>query len=262
MSNQPQTFDDEIDLRDVIKTLIKQKVSIFIVFLLIFLAGFSYAFLVRPVYKAESIIKIGQISQPLLSQEEATRQLLSRDILSPVIKLDRGLTFRKVKEVLRVNGIKNTNLVEISFEDKDPEFAVRVLDIIGRRFIETNNVLYNSAIRLLDEEIEGLTLRKVNIAKEVQTLKAKEPSFSDSFLIWNTLMNYEQVYSGLEQRLYDLKSTRNFVQEFCFFELPFSSEIPVRPKKKLVLAVSGLLGLILGVFIAFIRETSQKTLRE
>ncbi len=256
MINQSQEYSDEIDLMDMIKVLFRQKITIAVTFFLVFLTGAIYTFmLAEPVYESEGIIRIGQIEQALMSPEQAKATLRSSKILKPAAgKLSDAPKPYDLREALRLEIIRNTNLLKISFKNKNPNFAFQALEAIGYEFIKKGNVLYEEKIALVEGQIRFLTARKKIIKNEIKALREQDLSFSDSFFIYDSQANYEKIYADLSGKFYDLKNKKSNALPFEFFEYPNKPNYPIKPNKQLNMVITSFLGLFLGILLAFFRN--------
>lgn len=250
-------YDDEIDLRDYINVLIKRKVTILVVFFLCVAFAAFYSFTTPKIYSVEETIRIGQVDGSLISKEEATRMLQSKNILQPVVEaLDKDLSLPELKGSIKIEGVKGTDFLSISINHKNLQRAIGILESIAGNFIEYGNSLYAKKIKLLEERMETLKTQKQSVKKEINSLQGviKDKMTPDYPLIQNTLISYEQIYSKLDDKIYSLKVKLANARKFELFESPLEPENPISPKKKQNIAIAGILGLMLGVFIAFFRE--------
>ncbi|RKY33421.1 MAG: hypothetical protein DRP69_06335, partial [Candidatus Duberdicusella sinuisediminis] len=90
----------------------------------------------------------------------------------------------------------------------------------------------------------------------IQNISSQEPA-TNSLLLENILSNYENISFRLEESIYRLRERLLSFKEPQIFNLPSKPE-PLKPKKKLVIAVSIILGSFLGVFVAFFQEFWQR----
>jgi uncharacterized protein involved in exopolysaccharide biosynthesis len=250
-------YDDEINLRDYINVLIKRKVTIFVVFFLCVVFAAFYSFTAPKVYKVEETIRIGQVDGSLISKLEATRLIRSKNILEPVVgALDKDLSLSGLKGSIKIEEVKGTAFLTVSINYNNPERAIKILKNIADNFIQYGNSLYAKKIKLLEERMEALEIQKQSIKKEINSLKGviKDKVTPDYSLIQDALTSYEAIYSQLDDKIYSLKVKLANARNFELFEPPLKPENPISPKKKQNIAIAAVIGLMLGVFIAFFRE--------
>ncbi len=252
---KPDYADDEIDLRDLFKVLARRKITVAVTFILIVTASIFYSFILKPVYKAEAVVRIGRVEKALLSNQGAQRKLQNRETLGAIAqKLDKELTASGLRNSLKINTVKGTDLLELSFTANNPELAYNALEKIARKFIERNNIVFNSRINLIEEEVKTLTARKEAIEKEINSLRSKDLISSQFPLIQNALASYEKVLFDLSERVFDLKNQSSNAKGFAFFEAPSQPESPIKPKRLNTVIIAAVLGLILGAFLAFLKD--------
>ena len=99
------------------------------------------------------------------------------------------------------------------------------------------------------EEVEKLRL---NI------LKSEDLSLTEKQMQINLLLNYSiqirENYNELVEKYFILENQILNSSNFELIKYPSIPQAPIKPNKKLNLAISGVLGLFLGVFIAFFTE--------
>jgi uncharacterized protein involved in exopolysaccharide biosynthesis len=252
-----QYHDDEINLRDYINVLVKRKITILIVFLVCVATAAFHSFTAPEVYKVDAALRIGKIGKTLMSKEEAIRLVQSKRVLQPVVdKLDKDLSVQGLKESIKIEKIEDTNLINLSLNHKNPKRAIAVLSAIADNFTARGNDTYNKQIELLEQRIKALENRQQFIEAGMQqlTVSIQKGETRDFPLIQNALTNYEQIYSDLTDKLFSSKKQLIQAEKFRLFEAPLMPENPISPKKKQNIAIAGILGLFLGVFIAFFRE--------
>lgn len=257
MTDKPEQYDDEINLCDYINVLIKRKVTILIVFFLCVAVAAIYSFTTPKIYKVEETIRIGQINDSLISKEEAIRLIRSKNILQPVVEaLNKDLSLSGLKETIKIKEVKGTNFLSVSINHKSPQRAIEILKNTADNFIEYGNNLYAKKIKLLEERMETLETQKQSVKREINSLQGviKDKITPDYPLIQNTLTNYEEIYSKLDEETYSLKNKLADARKFELFEPPLEPENPISPKKKQNIAIAAVIGLMLGVFVAFFRE--------
>ncbi len=261
---------DEIDLRDYINVIIKRKKVILSVFIASVVIGLISTLLAPKVYEASANIQLGSINNLLITKEEAREIILSDDLLTPVIK-ETGIKTdpESLKKVIKIEDIKNTNLVGIKIRYPGPEMALTILKKIAAEFIaqvqplyEKNEFLLKERLNELDSEIKE-TKKSIEIKQE--HLKGLADSINNSgvetnfraFLMQNYIPTYQQHLFGLRNEKKNLNTILINSRNFQLLNLS-SKPNPIKPDKKINLFVAAAMGLILGVFLAFFMEFWQK----
>ncbi|WP_242945058.1 GumC family protein [Caminicella sporogenes] len=152
---------DEISLRELIEIILKQKniiIGITIVSLLIsFVVSF---FVLDPVYEAKAVLMASQVTDkirpiqkiegiegildtiskyPQLTIETYKQQIKNPVILDEIIKelnLDKkGITRDSLANMIRLETIKDTNLITIKVQNTDKELATKIANTLSKKFI-------------------------------------------------------------------------------------------------------------------------------
>ncbi len=187
--------DDEINIADLLSLFWMKKWFIFTVTLCIFFFGALIIDKMPSIYSASStvMIKGQQEANPLSTlinggaqgneQLDTTIKLLkSNQFAKKIIKqldipqsiLNSKGTWEEsdLQKLLTVNVVARTNMLEISFESKDPQFAAKVVNKISQEFI-----LYQTELLRPSEVLSGnrvnLQIDKIksNLLKDEQELK-------------------------------------------------------------------------------------------
>ena len=209
-----EIYDDEFSLKewlDLIKKRAKVILAIIIIFVLV--AASVTFFVLKPEYESNTTLMVGKPvhkvavnpDEQITYQEIQTNRLLvstygeiakSRLVLDQVIKnLKLDATSSSLRNKINVSLVKNTEIIQISVTDQDPERAAIIANELAMAFSD-------------------------QIAK---------------------IMNVENIK---------------------IIDKAIPSHHPVKPNRKLNIAISLILGVMVGVFVAFILEfldTSIKT---
>ena len=209
-----EIYDDEFSLKewlDLIKKRAKVILAIIIIFVLV--AASVTFFVLKPEYESNTTLMVGKPvhkvavnpDEQITYQEIQTNRLLvstygeiakSRLVLDQVIKnLKLDATSSSLRNKINVSLVKNTEIIQISVTDQDPERAAIIANELAMAFSD-------------------------QIAK---------------------IMNVENIK---------------------IIDKAIPSHNPVKPNRKLNIAISLILGVMVGVFVAFILEfldTSIKT---
>jgi len=219
-----QFYEEEIDLMDYMKVLLKRKRLVLGVFLIAVVIAGIYSWLAPKVYKIEASFEVGWIGWLI----EAPVQVVE--------KIKNGVYggFPKVKAENPVD----TNLIEIEIDSKDPQKGKEILENI----IESIQAEHNDY---------RLNIRKESLERKITRLQEKI-----DFLL----------KTSKEQEVAPLLLEKNNLQEELAGGLfptkvikePTISEKPIRPKPLLNIVIAVILGLFIGVFLAFGKEWWEK----
>lgn len=201
--------EDEIDLMDLLFILVRRWKLITLVAIPVLVLGILYAVLKPNMYKAETTLMVssGQIYsvEKLDDSEISKNQKLvssytevarSKSIMKNVIKrLGLEEEPETIAKLVKVTPIDETELINISYTDKNPRKATLLVNEVSKEFM----------------------------------LKIKD------------VMNFENL------------------------KIVEKAEIPTKPesgKRALIVAMSGVLGIMLGVFAAFVMEFFHSNIRK
>lgn len=159
-----QQYDyEEISLRELIETLIKGwKLIAIITAICVLVAGVYSFYIVEPTYEAKSVLmaslatdKLASVNKngesveailntistyPVLTIQTYKEQIKSPKILQQVIE-DLNLTEKEItrvglRDMIALEAIKDTNLIEIKVSSGDPELAANIANAMADRFTE------------------------------------------------------------------------------------------------------------------------------
>ena len=222
-------LDKEVDLRDCLKIIGKRKWTILIILLACVFFTSLFTFLRKPLYRAKSIIEIGEmpgghLMSPLMSPE-ATIQLC-----------ESGYFLNKVK------AESKDSLIIISLDSSSPEEAAKIVNNVANFVVKEQNTLYQKKIGPLENEIKGIREQ----IKLVQSRKEKP---------FNQLLYLNQLQTRCDEIQGQIASCKK--SKVIFPATIPKSPIKPRPVRNLALGI--ILGCFLGIFIAFFREYLSKS---
>lgn len=260
MDNQ-KCSNDEIDLRKYIEVMIRRKKMILAVLLICVISATIASFLMPKAYETSAIIKIDNITQPLISKEESIIKLKTESFLESVIlQLNLNIKPSELEEMIKVEDIRGTSFVKIKVQHLNPDLAVKICNVIADLSLLENKKNYSERINLVKEEIQQLEKRNDIIdakTEELNQILLSKPNNPDFQLIQNTLSNYESLRIQLNERIYVLKQElMNFTQPEVFE--PAVTAKNIKPNKQLNITLSAILGLFVGILIAFLQEFWEK----
>ncbi|HEY3423789.1 MAG TPA: GumC family protein [Negativicutes bacterium] len=251
-NNNPDRDKQATGLKEFLTIIFKFKVRILAVFLSVVVAATIATFLVSPVYEADSsiLVKIGReyVNRPevgnlapvmSLSQEEVTNseiQILSnRDLIQKVIEaikveniypellqkpldnispLDAAIAIFQKK--MSVEGIKKSNVIQVTFQHKDPRVAAKALNLLvdfykekhlqvfsdpKSSFLESQLVAYDQKLKESETNLQSYKQKAgVFSLEEQRSLLLKQRSELDT-----ALKNTQNIMYEMQKRIYTLK---------------------------------------------------------
>lgn len=316
--NTQQMQEDEIDLRELWKTLLKRKMLIAAVTLAITIAAVVYALQLTPIYEVKATLKVGEYKLNananananviLANSAELVKELEILFIDTLKNEKDRAAWIEYVDLAKKVN-----NYFVISAQGLSNEAAIaeldRVVDYTQREHQKTLDDVKEFREAQIKQAEGKISLLK---SKTIPALKEKILRYTDDIKI------YEKNFIAVQENLKKIKSNNptlatiqineqryladmlitlkdaleKFEREKSEFEvlhLPkleeelntlrtltkphnyknteivgsiLTNDYPVKPKKKLIVVVAFVTGLMLSIFLAFFLEFIQGSRQE
>jgi capsular polysaccharide biosynthesis protein len=234
------TNDDEINLIDYIKVVIKRKWLILgITLTAVLIAGI--ASMVSPKnYEVSTTLQIGNTTDILESTAQVAEKIKSNAYKN---LLEEKLNIENLPEI-KTETPQNTNFVSIIIETDNPEQAKQILDEINSLILLEHQEIFNKRESQIKENI-----------KEIQ----------DELTLLETKKEYSEGIAELRIRLSDLKSALNVFQPTKVIKAPIVPKNPSGSNLILNIVIAIVLGLFIGVLVAFIKEwweNAKKELKE
>jgi len=279
-------IEEEIDLREYINILLKRKGIIILIFLIaVITAALVSYFTLSPVYQSSTVFSIALIDNrpattivaqvennvPIIKISESLEVINSNLILDEVIKRsDLNITSDQLKTRIEVENLKNTNFIKVTVKADSPEKAKELAENIVKVFIEKNQNKYTEKTKIIEERIKILeqeivvseksireienAMKKVSASKD---LSEAERYFQTSSLL-NLSSNEKNLYNNSIYQINTLQERLNNCEDFKIINYAQLPAAPIKSNKKLNVLIAGVLGLFVGIFVAFFLEFWQK----
>jgi len=278
----PEIQEEEIDLREYINVLLKRKGIIVLIFLIaVITAAIVSYFVLTPIYQSSVSfqVNIELIKQSYYYPASATSPYIS-DILilltsDSILKEAAERTslsydFTKVKEKVEATNIKDTNIITLTVEDKNPKLAQDLANFIVGVFISKNQSTYDDKrkiaeedLKIYEEQLDEVEKNIIEIEKtRVKIAQSKgisdaEKHFQTSLLL-NSLVTERNNHNFLISKISSIKFDLMNYQGYRVIDRALEATSPIRPRKSLNILIAGVLGLFVGIFAAFFLEFWQK----
>lgn len=267
--------DDEIDLRDIILVLWRHRWFIIGIFLVSVLAAGIVSFAQAPVYEVRTVIDLGRYQSRIYTSPPAVKELIASDDFLWEVVHGLGLNvgkknFKGFKESIKAEEIEGTDMLSIVIETADRAEGKAVLEKMVELFQNRSHPDFERHQRLLTEQLETVKTHLADSEKSIAEawtnlaavetasgLSRSEKDFRRSQVL-ETLQGFEGQRAGLLARYLSLQKELNGLEHVTVVENPCEPVYPVKPKKKLNIAVAGVLGLMIGVLGAFVIEFFRK----
>jgi len=243
------TQEDEIDLRELFKTLAKKKKFIAIFTGIITFGAIIYSLLITPTYEVKAVLEIGSYSNSNSNSNsiENPQNLIKRLEISHIDNASK-----EDEAILQtVALVKNTtNLIELNVYSSSNEKALEKINAVTNEVIQDHKVKLNNYISSIESKLKNLTNQKQqyeeNGAKEVKVSVENFPTFS----------RYGTTMLDITNQIEDLKfsiSKHNLIETHIVGTIILNKH-PIKPKKTLIVSVAFVTAFILAIFIVFFME--------
>ena len=291
--------EDEIDLRELFKTIWDKKVFIIVFTFVITLIAAIYAYNKTPIYEAKALLEIGEYKKNPVDDAVALEKKLS----TIFIDMEKNLK-DKTSEISNISVVKGLkNFLEIKSESTSNEEAkneiLKVLtfvqnehekildDVKKQKEMELRNIdlqisdIKSKSVDLIDKKIENNiknlksleeqlkqvdeNLKKIDsLNPSLAALKLMEKRDITNSINTITIQNFELESKKdelLTTTLYKLEESKQIAESLLLSHNYKNTQIvgeiltndfPVKPKKKLIVAVAFVTGFIISIFLVFL----------
>jgi len=266
--------EDEINLYDYWKVIVKRKSLIIGLFLVAVLASAIISFLTSKIYRGEVILKLPAkeltskelTSKELTSKELTSKELTSKELLSIIGKIDA----EKVKNFLPKTHRLITSIKLDALKDSTDKLRLVIeaknTDDISSAMTEFVGYLNNFPLinRSVEEERQRLLIQSEELSKVIKDseefAEIRKKLLREGKLI---LLGFNPV--EISKRMSDLKIEKLGVEQSLqrpksveIIEKPYILKNPVKPSIKKNIALAGTISLFIGIFLAFFMEYIEK----
>jgi len=264
-------MDDEIDLRDIFRVLWKSRVLITGFFMMAMLVSGVVSFSTPPAYKVSGIIALGNYNDSIYtSQAPAMNLMISDGFLLDVIEQlsfdvpsDKFDQFKNDIEVTPVNGADNLLIISVKTakSQEGREIVEKMILLFANRSEKNYNIQKKSLLDRLAKTKGQLTVveNDINQTRKVLTSMENAPGVSpvEKELRISRTLEYlqgeESRRSSLIDRYLSLQKQSDLFRNVDAVQTPKEPVSPMKTQRALMVAISGLLGLMIGIFAAFLR---------
>jgi len=265
--------EDEIDLKELFKVLwLKKNFIIGITAVITLLAGI-YAFNKTPTYEATALVEIGNYKNN--NNNNNNNNVLVDSVPELVKKLnllfidllknekDREATITSISTVKGTSSFINIKSESTSNKLASNEINKIITYIQNKHQTELENILNNrkSKITSIDRQINTIKNKQLELLSNKNDLNGNEALLNSLQLI--SMINGElgvQSISGLikeKTELGLLLNKRNYKNSEVVGRI-ITNDYPIKPKKKLIVAIAFIAGFILSIFLVFIMNAFRK----
>lgn len=269
-------MDDEIDLEDIFDVLWKSRLLIIGIFMIAVLVAGAISFAMPSIYRVSGIVALGNFGDPVYTGQASAQGIMQSDefLLDINQELKLNLTpndFSALKASIKIEPVKGTdNLLEISVESKNKQEGKDIIEGMVLLFANKSEESYNKQRKILSDQLaitsENLNVlgRDINQSREVlkNIENASSAASVDSELRVSRMLDYlqgeESRRSTLLDHYQDLQKQLTLLRSQKIVQEPREPLSPIWPKRALIVAIAGMLGLMIGIFAAFLRKGLRK----
>ena len=233
--SRPQ-YDDEINLVDLARTFLRRRRVFYIVFVVVSLGGVAYALFAPEKHEYVTLVKLAEKANGEFIEEPGTVIAELDSLWVPDLQAEHHQTSgSNLPFSLSASNPENTGLVRIVSEA--PPATAELVEKNHRQLIERLNSEQGQAFAVLQKSLEK---QIESLESTVKMLEAGE----------NT---GDAIASAVEKQL-SLESSLESLSPFEALVVSRRSGENADPSRRLIVALSIMLGLLAGVFIAFFAE--------
>lgn len=257
-----------MELGEFLNVLWRRKWLIIAVTVIAIGIAFVANLVIRPVYTANALIRVSSAPNPLSGRSAdidyidrlmntyviivGTQQLLAevRD------ELGLNLTTARLREMVGVKAIDETELIQITVNNSDPKNAADIANAVARLLIERTTALTesSSASAAILQQVTEAQEELNTLRAEYDTLVTEQPTEAALIADMGREIAVKQAnYENLLQQ-YDEARLSESVQlnSVSLIETAAPPTSPTIPRKTLNLALGGLLGLAGGIALVLL----------
>jgi len=274
-------MEEEIDLREYINVLLKRKGIIILIFLIaVITAAIISYFALTPIYQSSVSFQVNtELTKQQYYPTPSTNPyisdiliLLSSDSIlrEAAGRINLSYDFNEMKRKIKSTNIKDTNIITLTVEEENPKLARDLADSIIGIFMEKNQSIYDEKRKIAEEDLRIYVEQLDDIEKniiEIEKTKLKIANSQDisdvekhlqTSLLLNSLATERNSYNFLISKISSIKEDLMNYKGFKIIDSASEPTAPIKPNKKLNILIAGVLGLFVGIFVAFFLEFWQK----
>lgn len=267
-------MEDEIYLSDIFRVLWKNRymiIGIFAIFVLV--AGVVSFAVMSPSYRSSAIVALGNYGEPIYTSQDSAMAIMESDeyMLDVIDQLDFEVPpeeFRSLKEGIEIEPVKgSSSLLMISAVRKEKQEGKEIVDTMIRLFGERSENSYNRQQKILSDSLASTEMRLETteldlgqtreVLMEIIEYGSGTPTMDIELRISRTLdylQSGESRRSTLLDRELELEKQLTLLRHLEVVQETREPVAPIESKRVVIVAVAGMLGLMVGIMAAFLRE--------
>ena len=260
--------EDEINLMDYIKVILKRKWLILGITLVAAIVAGVLNYTTPKTYKVDTIMEVGQMEEFVPEPPIQLVEKIKNENYNEAIKTK--LNIESVPSI-EVSSPTDTRLVIMSIKSQSPDNAKKVLEELENLILEKHQGKFNTQKNILlddkkriENKISSLKNEKEIIAEKINyltSLMASAPSPTNQFLLSEAKISLENKKSEIEEQHLELNSIERKINSYEATNVIKAPLIPTAPTGPGILvntAIALILGLFIGTLLAFGTEWWKK----
>ncbi|MFV1948571.1 MAG: polysaccharide biosynthesis tyrosine autokinase [Anaerolineales bacterium] len=281
MEHSPQQFDEQPlseDLRRYGYLLWRWAWLILLAAALAAGAAYFVSIQMTPVYQASTTVLVDKANtdgsseyQSLLMSERLTQTyaelLVQKPVLEVVVeRLDLAISAEDLEEMITVQPVRDTQLIELQVESTNPELASIAANTLIEVFIVLNNEQqskrYAASKVSLEAQLERVDQKIIETNTALDRLGEGTAYETERNRLELTLAQYQNTYSGLLQSYEEVRTKEaGSISSIVQVEPASPPEEPVRPRIVTNTALAGVVGAMLAAGFVFLFDALDNTVK-
>ena len=260
--------EDEINLMDYIKVILKRKWLIFGIALGAAIVAGVLSYTTPKTYKVDTIMEVGQMEEFIPEAPIQLVEKIKNENYNEAIKTK--LNIESIPSI-EVSSPTDTRLVIMSIKSQSPDNAKKVLEELENLILEKHQGKFNTQKNILlddkkriENKISSLKNEKEIIAEKVNyltSLMASTPSPTNQFLLAEAKISLERKKSEIEEQHLELNSIERKINSYEATKVIKTPSIPISSigaGTVINTTIALILGLFVGTLLAFTTEWWKK----
>jgi len=246
-SDKPTIYEDEINLYDLWKNIVKRKRSIFFIFIVSIIATGTISLIMPKIYRAEVGVRI------------QTKELISPKELSEIIGKFNQEKIRMIFPKYS-DSIKEVKIIQIPASTDKFKLTVELSETVYFQDVFKTFIQYLNNIPLIKRVVEESREQLAKRLEEIDVVISKSQEDAERFqsmMVKEKLnpigfnpVQFNRMVSDLEVEKIALKQSLKNLVGFEITSQPMISFSPVRPRPLLYMMLAGVISLLFGIFLA------------
>jgi len=208
-----QTYEDEIDLMDYVKVIIKRKKLISAIFLAAIIAAGTFSFLSAKVYKIDTVLEIGKFDEAKIEDSGQLVEKLKSGSYQIIVRKNLGIPEKDYPEV-KITNPAGTGLIIREIQSAEIEKAKLVLEEGNKLILEDHQKEIEKKIILINQNIKTTETQIALLENDIAITRNKiKPIDSDIERIENKIVFVEEEKKNLEAKIDALQKILIYQQD-------------------------------------------------